>query len=144
RALNVFHGFQNTFAEIVLRIVVTQLDCFVFARGSAAWDCSASHHATHQQNIAFHRRITARIENLACPNLLNLAHLAPFYDGVRRLIVSSREYNLSSGRMNCRDQVRHARMRETAQNSDYKSRCDFTAHVALRYSSEGPREKRMT
>jgi 4a-hydroxytetrahydrobiopterin dehydratase len=35
-------------------------------------------------------------------------------------------------------------MRETAQNSDYKSRCDFTAHVALRYSSEGPREKRMT
>ena len=60
-------------------VAVTQFNGLVLAGGSARRHNGAAKCTALQNYICFHGGISARIQNLACPNRNNLSHISPRY-----------------------------------------------------------------
>src|SRR5207244_11167250 len=65
-AIDVADGLPHALAVVARRVTVAQLQRFAFARGSARGNRRPSERAALESDVDLHRRISARIEYLAC------------------------------------------------------------------------------
>ena len=71
RRIDIFDRPQDALAAIARPVAVAQLQRFKFARRSAARRTSPARRAVRQKHLRFHRRVAARIDDLAPPHLDN-------------------------------------------------------------------------
>ena len=71
-AVHIRDGLADALAEVTLLVAVAQFDGFVFAGAGAGGHGRAADRAAGQRHVHFHGRITARIEDFARLNVLNL------------------------------------------------------------------------
>ncbi len=62
---DVFDGVECALAEIAGLVAVAKFNGFMFTRGGAGWDSSASFAAVGQINVGFDGRIATRVEDLS-------------------------------------------------------------------------------
>jgi hypothetical protein len=77
-------GLLHALAAETLFVAVAEFDGFVFAGAGAAGHGRAAGRAAGERHVHFHGGISARVENFARLNVLNVCHHSPlFYQGSR-------------------------------------------------------------
>jgi len=72
--VDVVNRLLHALAQIAAFVAVAQLDGFMLAGGGSAGNCCAPAGAAFQDDVGFDSRVSARIEDLASKNQLNLCH----------------------------------------------------------------------
>ncbi len=78
-AVNVGNSFLNAFAHIAGRIIIAELECFIFACGCARRDGCTAHYAAFEDYVYFYCGIATRIKDFASDYFLNSHCFDIFY-----------------------------------------------------------------